>query len=137
MWQVLPPTGAKQPGWLRIADSSMVNENEVPYRREATRVPTDSSLVSDKRTCSLVNDNENMPRRVNWCDIVISLDSPEIFHGEEGMCSVIYGRQMCGNYYLLRAANYPGYCGQQLSEWEEKMPRPVNQCDLVRADVLV
>ena len=42
---------------------SLVNDNEASYRRETTRVY--SSLVSDKRTCSLVNDHENMPRRVN------------------------------------------------------------------------
>ena len=33
---------------------------------------------------------------------------------------------------LLRAANYPGGCGQR----DDNTPRPVNQCDLVRADVL-
>ena len=42
---------------------SMMNDNEASYRRETTRVY--SSLVRDKRTCSLVNDHENMPRRVN------------------------------------------------------------------------
>ena len=32
------------------------------YGRETTREAADSSLVSDKRTCSLVNDNESSYR---------------------------------------------------------------------------
>ena len=119
------------------ADSSLVNDNEFLWRLQATWVTADSSLVSSKRTCSLVNDRENMPRQVNRCDIVSARDLAEILLEVVDMCSVIYARQMCGNYYLLRAANYPEYCGQQLGEREEKMPRPVNQCDLVKADVLV
>ena len=93
-----------------------MNDNEASYRRETTRVAADSSLVSDKRTCSLVNDNENMPRGGNRCDIVSAHDLPEIFLGELDMCSVIYARQMGGNYYLLRAGTYPDCCGQQLGE---------------------
>ena len=85
--------------------------------RETTRVAADSSLVSDKRTCSVVNDHENiLPRRVNRCDIVSARDLPEIFLGELNTCSVVYARQMSGNYYLLRAGNYPGCYGQQLGE---------------------
>ena len=52
------------------------------YARETTREAADSSLVSDKRTCSLVNDNENTPRRVNRCDIVSARDLLQIFLGE-------------------------------------------------------
>ena len=79
-------------------------------RRETTRVAADSSLVSDKRTFSLVSNNdEKMPRRVNRCDIVRARGLPEIFHARLGivlsgnMCSVIYTRQMSDNHYLLRA----------------------------------
>ena len=79
-------------------------------------MPADSSLVSDKRTCSLENDNEDMPGRVKRCDIVSARNLPEILLAEVDMCSGIYARQMCGNYYFLRVANYPGYCGQQLGE---------------------
>ena len=68
--------------------------------RETTRVAADSSLVSDKRTCSLVNDHENLPRLVNRSVLVIR---PKYFMRELDMCLVIYARQMCGNYYLLRA----------------------------------
>ena len=77
--------------------------------RETTRVAADSSLVSDKRTFSLVSNDEKMPRRVNRCDIVRARGLPEIFHARVGiilsgnMCSVIYTRQMCDNHYLLRA----------------------------------
>ena len=49
---------------------SLVNDYETSYGRETTRLAADSSLVSNRRTCSLVNDNEKMPRRVNRCDIV-------------------------------------------------------------------
>ena len=51
----------------------------------------------------------NMPRRVNWCDIVRARDLSEIIHLIIGllvsgiMCLVIYTRQFCGNYYLVRA----------------------------------
>ena len=88
--------------------------NITSYGRETTRMAVDSSLVSDKRTCSMVNDNENMPRRVNRCDTVSARALPEMFLEEVDMCSVIYESQICGNYKLLRASNYTGYCGQQL-----------------------
>ena len=51
-----------------------------PFGRETTRSTADNSLVSDMRTCSLISDVENMPRRVNRCDIVRALDLSEIFH---------------------------------------------------------
>ena len=54
------------------------------YGRETTWVAADSDLMSDKRTCSLVNDNDNMPRRVNRCDIVSARDLPEISHARIG-----------------------------------------------------
>ena len=79
-------------------------------RRETTQVAADSSLVSDKKTYSLVNDNESMPRRGNRCDIVSGWDLPET------NVSVIYARQICGEYYLIRAGNDPDDCRQQLCE---------------------
>ena len=88
---------------------------EISRRRETTQVAADSSLVSDKRTYSLVNDNENMPRRGNRCDIVSGWDLPEIFR-RLGHVSVIYAKQMCGDYYLIRAGNDPDDCRQQLCE---------------------
>ena len=68
--------------------------------RETTRVAADNSLVSDMRTCSLMSDIENMPRRVNRCDIVRARDLPEFFHARVGMllsgnmCLVSYTRKM-------------------------------------------
>ena len=68
--------------------------------RETIRVAADNRLVSDMITCSLISDIENMPRRVNRCDIVRARDLPEIFQARGGillsgnMCSVIYTRQM-------------------------------------------
>ena len=50
------------------------------FGRETTRSTADNSLVSDMRTCSLISDVENMPRRVNRCDIVRARDLSEIFH---------------------------------------------------------
>ena len=51
----------------------------------------------------------NMPRRVNWWGIVRARDLSKIFHLIIGllvsgiMCVVTYTRQLCGNYYLVRA----------------------------------
>ena len=59
---------------------SLMDDDETSYGRETTRLAADSSLVNDKKTCSLVNDNENMPTRVNRCDIVSACGLPEIFH---------------------------------------------------------
>ena len=75
-----------------------------PARRETTQVTANSSLVSDKKTCSQVNNNENMPRRGNRCDIVSGRRFPEIFRSlghvvgnlsETNVWQVItsYGRQ--------------------------------------------
>ena len=50
------------------------------FGRETTRSTADNSLESDMRTCSLISDVENMPRRVNRCDIVRARDLSEIFH---------------------------------------------------------
>ena len=50
-----------------------------PNRRETTQVTAISSLVSDYKTCSLVNNYENMPRRGNRCDVVSGRDFPEVF----------------------------------------------------------
>ena len=63
---------------------SLVNDYETSYGRDTTRLAADSSLVSDKRTFSLVNDDENMPRRVNRCDIVSACGLPEIFRARIG-----------------------------------------------------
>ena len=49
------------------------------YGRDPAQVTAISSLVSDKKSCSLVNNYENMPRRGNRCDIVSSRDFPEVF----------------------------------------------------------
>ena len=44
---------------------SPVNDNEASYKRETTRVAAYSSLMSDKRTCSLVNDNKASYQALN------------------------------------------------------------------------
>ena len=48
-------------------------------RRETTQVTAISSLVSDYKTCSLVNNYEDMPRRGNRRDIVSCRDFPKVF----------------------------------------------------------
>ena len=53
--------------------------------RETIRVTADNRLVSDMRTCSLISDIENMPRRVNRCEIVRARDLPEMFHARVGI----------------------------------------------------
>ena len=71
-----------------------------PLGRETTRLAANNSLVSDMRTFNLMRDIENMPRRVNRCDIVRARDFLEFFHARVetllsgNMCSVIYTRQM-------------------------------------------
>ena len=50
-----------------------------PNRRETTQVTAISSLVSDYKTCSLVNNYENRPRRGNRCDIVSGRGFSEVF----------------------------------------------------------
>ena len=51
-----------------------------PLGRETTRMAANNSLVSEMRTFNLMSDIENMPRRVNRCDIVRARDLSEIFH---------------------------------------------------------
>ena len=86
-----------------------------PNRRETTQVTAICSLVSDQKTCSLVNNYESMPRRGNRCDIVSGRDFPEVFRRLRHVfrdLSEANVRQLS----IIRAANYPSGCGQQLRE---------------------